>query len=88
MGWFSVLILGIIAAVIAKLILRQRVGWLLTIVFGVIGALLGGWISQLFFGQNLLDANGFWSLVSWFWAVVGALIVLAIYGALSGRRRA
>ncbi|MDO7881907.1 GlsB/YeaQ/YmgE family stress response membrane protein [Antiquaquibacter soli] len=87
MGWFSVLILGIIAAVIAKLILRQRVGWFLTIVLGVIGALLGGWISQLFFGQNLLDANGFWSLVSWFWAVVGALIVLAIFGALSGRRR-
>jgi uncharacterized membrane protein YeaQ/YmgE (transglycosylase-associated protein family) len=79
MGWFAVLILGIIAAVIAKLILRQRVG--------VIGALLGGWISQLFFGANLLDANGFWSLVSWFWAVVGALIVIGIYGALAGRRR-
>ncbi|MDZ4044257.1 MAG: GlsB/YeaQ/YmgE family stress response membrane protein [Rhodoglobus sp.] len=87
MGWFAVLILGIIAAVIAKLILRQRVGWFLTIVLGVIGALLGGWISQLFFGQNLLDANGFWSLVSWFWAVLGALIVIGIYGALAGRRR-
>ena len=88
MGWFAVLILGIIAAVIAKLILRQRVGWFLTIVLGVVGALLGGWISQLFFGQNLLDAKGFWSLTSWFWAVIGALIVLAIFGAIRGRRRA
>jgi uncharacterized membrane protein YeaQ/YmgE (transglycosylase-associated protein family) len=87
MGWFAVLILGIIAAVIAKLILRQRVGWFLTIILGVIGALLGGWISQLFFGQNLLDANGFWSLVSWFWAVLGALIVIGIYGAIAGRRK-
>jgi len=88
MGWFAVLILGIIAAVIAKLILRQRVGWFLTIVLGVVGALLGGWISQLFFGQNLLDANGFFSFTSWFWAVIGALIVLAIFGAIRGRRRA
>ena len=88
MGWFAFLILGIIAAVIAKLILRQRVGWFLTIVLGVIGALLGGWISSLIFNVNLLDANGFWSITSWFWAVIGALIVLAIYGAIRGRRRA
>lgn len=88
MGWFAFLILGIIAAVIAKLILRQRVGWFLTIVLGVIGALLGGWLSSLFFNVNLLDANGFWSIASWFWAVIGALIVLGIYGAIRGRRRA
>ena len=88
MGWFAVLILGIIAAVIAKLILRQRVNWFLTIILGVLGALLGGWISQLFFGQNLLDANGFWSLVSWFWAVVGAVIVLGLFGLIFGRKRA
>ena len=87
MGWFAFLILGIIAAVIAKLILRQRVGWFLTIVLGVVGALLGGWISS-FFGNNIYDVNGFWSIASWLWAIGGAVIVLAIFGAIRGRRKA
>lgn len=47
MGWFSFLILGIIAGVIAKLILRQKAGWFLTIILGVLGAMVGGWIAGL-----------------------------------------
>lgn len=88
MGWFSFLILGIIAGVIAKLILRQKVGWFLTIILGVLGALLGGWISSLIFGTNLLDANGFWSITSWLFAIGGALIVLLIFGLIFRRRPA
>lgn len=88
MGWFSFLILGIIAGVIAKLILRQKVGWFLTIVLGVLGALLGGWISSLIFGTNLLDANGFWSITSWLVAIAGAVIVLLVFGLITRRRRA
>ena len=88
MGWFAFLILGIIAAVIAKLILRQRVGWFLTIILGVIGALLGGWISSLIFGTNIYDANGFWSITSWLFAIGGAVIVLLVFGLIRGRRRA
>ncbi len=45
MGFISFAILGIIAAVIAKLILRQKVGWFLTFVLGILGAMVGGWIS-------------------------------------------
>lgn len=85
MGWFSFLILGIIAGVIAKLLLRQKVGWFLTIVLGVIGAVLGGWLSSLIFGTNLLDANGFWSIQSWGVAIAGALIVLLVYGLVKRR---
>ena len=40
MGFFSFAILGIIAAVIAKLILRQKVGWFLTIILGILGAMV------------------------------------------------
>jgi uncharacterized membrane protein YeaQ/YmgE (transglycosylase-associated protein family) len=87
MGWFSFLILGIIAAVIAKLILRQKVGWFLTIILGVIGALLGGWLSSLVFGTNLLDANGFWAWQSWLTAIAGAVIVLFVFGLITGRRK-
>lgn len=86
MGWFAFLVLGIIAGVIAKLILRQKVGWFLTIVLGVLGALLGGWLSSLIFGVNLLDANGFWSIQSWGTALAGALIVLLVYGLVRRKR--
>lgn len=88
MGWFAFLILGIIAAVIAKLILRQKVGWFLTIVLGVLGALVGGWISSLIFQTNIYDANGFWSITSWLFAIGGAVIVLLLFGLIRGRRKA
>jgi len=83
MGWFSFLILGIIAAVIAKLILRQKVGWFLTIVLGVVGAMVGGWIAGLIPG---IGYENFWSWQSWLIAIGGALLVLFVYGLIRGRR--
>ena len=85
MAWFSFLILGIIAGVIAKLILRQKAGWFLTIVLGVLGALLGGWISG-FFGFSY---DNFWSISSWLIAIGGALVVLLVFGLITrGRKKA
>ncbi|CAN5178976.1 GlsB/YeaQ/YmgE family stress response membrane protein [soil metagenome] len=89
MGFFSFIILGIIAGVIAKLILRQKVGWFLTIVLGVIGANLGGWIASLLVTDvDFYGANGFWSWQSWVAAIVGAVIVLFIFGLIFRRRKA
>ena len=89
MGFFAFLILGIIAGIIGKLILRQRMGWLLTIVLGVLGAMLGGWIAGFFF-DDIYGANGFWSWQSWLIAIVGALIVIGLFSAIfrRGRKRA
>jgi uncharacterized membrane protein YeaQ/YmgE (transglycosylase-associated protein family) len=87
MGFFSFIILGIIAGIIAKLILRQKVGWFLTIVLGVIGANLGGWIAGFFF-PDIYSENGFWSWQSWLIAIAGALIVLFIFGLIFRRRKA
>jgi uncharacterized membrane protein YeaQ/YmgE (transglycosylase-associated protein family) len=85
MGWLSFLILGIIAGVIAKAILRQKAGWLLTIILGVFGAMVGGWIAGLIPGVGYAN---FWSIQSWLIAIGGALVVLLIFGAITGRRRA
>jgi uncharacterized membrane protein YeaQ/YmgE (transglycosylase-associated protein family) len=85
MGWLSFLILGIIAGVIAKAILRQKAGWLLTIILGVLGAMVGGWIAGLIPGVGYAN---FWSIQSWLIAIGGALVVLLIFGAITGRRRA
>ena len=52
MGILGFLVLGLIAGAIAKAILpgRQGGGWVVTLVLGVVGASLGGWIGSLIFG--------------------------------------
>jgi uncharacterized membrane protein YeaQ/YmgE (transglycosylase-associated protein family) len=87
MGFFGFLLLGLIAGAIAKLILpgRQAGGWLITLILGVVGALLGGFLGSLIFNAPLED---FFSIQTWVLAIVGSLIVLVIYGALTkGRKR-
>ncbi|GAA3291980.1 GlsB/YeaQ/YmgE family stress response membrane protein [Arthrobacter citreus] len=79
MGFIAFLILGLIAGAIAKAILpgRQGGGWIATLVLGVIGALLGGWIGGALFGA---DINEFFSIETWLVAIIGSLVVLVIYG--------
>lgn len=85
MSFIAFLILGLIAGAIAKLILpgRQGGGWLVTLLLGVIGALLGGWLGGLLFNARLED---FWSIQTWLLAIVGSIIVLLIWGLITGRR--
>lgn len=82
MGWLSFIILGLIAGVIAKLILpgRQGGGWFITLLLGVVGALLGGWLAGLIFG---IGYNDFWSIQSWLIAIVGSIVVLLIWGLIT-----
>jgi uncharacterized membrane protein YeaQ/YmgE (transglycosylase-associated protein family) len=86
MGFIAFLILGLIAGAIAKLILPgdQAGGWLATLVLGVIGALLGGWIGSALFGVGL---ENFWSIQTWIVAIVGSIIVLLIWGLFTRNRR-
>lgn len=84
MGFFAFLILGLIAGAIAKAILpgRQGGGWVITLVLGVVGALLGGFIGSALFGTGLQE---FFSLTTWLLAIGGAIIVLLIYGMITKR---
>ncbi|MGI6879613.1 GlsB/YeaQ/YmgE family stress response membrane protein [Microbacterium sp. gxy059] len=85
MGFFSFLLLGLIAGALAKLILpgRQGGGWFVTLLLGVIGAMLGGWLGGMIFDVNL---QGFFNLSTWLLAIGGSILVLLIYGLLTGRR--
>jgi uncharacterized membrane protein YeaQ/YmgE (transglycosylase-associated protein family) len=85
MGFFAFLILGLIAGAIAKLILpgRQGGGWFITLLLGVVGALLGGFLGNLLFGVGLEE---FWSIQTWLLAIGGAIVVLLIYGLITNRR--
>ena len=84
MGFFAFLILGLIAGAIAKAILpgKQGGGIFITLLLGVVGAFLGGWIGTLIFGTGLQE---FFSLQTWLLAIGGAIIVLLVYGLITKR---
>ena len=86
MGFLAFLLLGLIAGSIAKLILpgRQNGGWFATLILGVVGAMLGGWLGSVLFNAPLEEF--FW-IQTWLVAIGGSLIVLLIYGALVTSRR-
>jgi uncharacterized membrane protein YeaQ/YmgE (transglycosylase-associated protein family) len=87
MGIIGWIVLGLIAGAIAKLILpgRQGGGWIITLVLGVVGALLGGFLASLI---GIGGIENFWDIGTWITAIVGAIIVLLIYGLITNRRGA
>lgn len=86
MGFLAFLILGLIAGAIAKAILpgKQGGGWIATLLLGVVGAMLGGWLGSVLFGASLQE---FWSLQTWLLAIGGAIVVLLIWGLIVGRKK-
>lgn len=85
MGFIAFLILGLVAGAIAKAILpgNQAGGWFATLLLGVVGAVLGGWLGSMIFGTGLAD---FWSFQTWIVAIIGSIVVLLIYGLVAGRK--
>jgi uncharacterized membrane protein YeaQ/YmgE (transglycosylase-associated protein family) len=85
MGILTWIVFGLIAGALAKFIMpgRQPGGIILTIVLGIVGAMVGGFIGTQFL--NLGDISGF-DLRSLALAVGGALLVLFIYGLVVRRR--
>lgn len=81
-GW---IILGLLAGAIAKWIMpgHQGGGWFVTLLLGVVGALVGGWIGTAIFDVGLED---FWSMQTWIVAILGAIAVLLVYGLLTNKR--
>lgn len=85
MGIIGWIVLGLIAGAIAKAIKpgQQGGGWLATLLLGVVGALVGGWIGSAVFGVGI---NQFWSLSTWLLAIGGSLVVLVLWGLLTRKR--
>jgi uncharacterized membrane protein YeaQ/YmgE (transglycosylase-associated protein family) len=83
-GIISWIVVGFIAGILGKLIMpgRDPGGFLLTIVIGMVGALVGGLIVQLVGGG--LTGFSIWSILV---ATLGAIILLAIYRMFAGLRR-
>jgi uncharacterized membrane protein YeaQ/YmgE (transglycosylase-associated protein family) len=81
MGILSWIVLGLVAGFLAKLLMPGKgpAGFVVTILLGIAGALVGGYIGSTFLGFG--DVSGF-DLRSVALAVGGAVLLLVIYGAL------
>ena len=85
MGILAWIFLGLVAGVLAKFIMpgQQGGGIVVTIVLGVVGALVGGFLGTHVFGFG--EISGF-DLRSIAIAVGGAILVLLLYGLVARRR--
>jgi len=85
MGIISWIIVGLIAGVLAKLIMPgdDSSGFIVTILIGMAGALIGGFVVGLLGGTGATGFN-IWSIIV---ATLGAIILLAIYRAFVAQRR-
>jgi len=88
LGW---IIFGLIAGLIAKAVMpgKDPGGMIITILLGIAGAVIGGFIGRALFGYGGVSSDreisqpGF--LMSLVLSVVGAVVLLAIYRLIKGR---
>lgn len=81
----GLIIIGIVAGYLARLVVPGRSGLGVggTILLGVIGSFVGGFLGRLLFGSG--SGESFVQPASWIGSIIGAIIVLAIYQATRGR---
>jgi uncharacterized membrane protein YeaQ/YmgE (transglycosylase-associated protein family) len=79
-GW---IVIGGIAGAIAKFLMpgKDPGGCIITILLGIAGALVAGWLGKMIGWYDTNEGAGFIA------AIVGAFILLAIYRLIAGRRR-
>ena len=86
MGIIAFIILGLLAGAIAKALLPgdDPGGFIVTMLIGIVGALLGGFLAGALFDADPLDE--FFDISTWLTAIVGAIVLLLISRLVPGRR--
>ena len=86
MGIIAFIILGALAGALAKALMPgdDPGGFIVTTIIGIVGALLGGFLAGALFDADPLDE--FFDISTWLTAIVGAIVLLAIYRMVVGRR--
>jgi len=86
MGIIAFIILGLLAGAIAKALMpgADPGGWIVTTIIGVVGAILGGFLAGVLFDADPLDE--FFDISTWLTAIVGSIILLAVYRLVVDRR--
>lgn len=85
MGIIAWIFIGLLAGAIAKLLMPGKdPGGIITMLIGIAGGLLGGWLGKVAFGVDSID--GFFDLSTWIAAIAGSVILLALYRLITGSR--
>lgn len=84
MNFIAWILMGLIAGAIAKSIMKEQGGWLSTLLIGLIGGVVGGWIGSAVFDHGV---TGFFSPWSWLLAIGGSVLVLWLRAVITGRGR-
>ena len=79
MGIISMIIVGFIVGLLARAIMPgdQKMGWIMTTILGIVGAFVAGYLGQAMGWYVPGEGAG------WIGSIVGAIIVLFIYGLVS-----
>ena len=83
MGLILSLVMGFIVGAITGFVMKSNYPWYIDVILGIIGSLVGGWLSSLLFGADLTTGFNLTTLIV---SVIGAVIVVAIYRAVAARR--
>lgn len=83
MGIIAWIVLGAIAGFLANMIVGGNEGLIGTILLGIVGAVVGGWLASTVLHKGDVTGLNVESIVV---AVIGSIIVLFVYRALIGRR--
>ena len=86
MGIVAFLLLGLLAGIIARALMPgpDPGGLLVTLLIGVVGALVGGFLAAALFDADPLDE--FFDLSTWLTAIGGAVLLLLLYRVFAGNR--
>lgn len=88
MGWLTWIVVGLLAGVLAKMVMpgtRDEPGGLVgTTLLGIVGAVVGGWMCNLFLNQSGANGINVFSIVV---AFVGACIVIGVMRAFSSSKQ-
>jgi len=86
MGFLAWIVLGLVAGAIAKLLMpgRDPGGWIVTMLIGIAGAFLGGFIGRALWGSTGVTGLDMGSIGL---AILGSVVLLVLYRLIAGRGR-
>ena len=83
MTWLGWIVIGGLAGLIAKSIMKEEGGLIKNIIVGILGALIGGWLFETFGADGFGDASWVWSLLV---AVVGSVVLIWVLRLVTGKK--
>jgi len=84
-GWIGTIIFGAVIGVLARLVLpgRQNISLIITVILGILGALIGYWLAGLL---GVCSTGGI-DWIRWFISIAVAAVLVVIYGSVTGRKQ-